>query len=466
MKGLLRRLRLKHSLLNKYLLIVLSALLLLPFAFPLIGILLVLPSWTQNADPDNRYRDGMRLERMWHAEAAKLEGASAARIDAELRRLRADYPKAEMFWVDGSGTTRLRLPEALQLPATWSASYTVQFMKTRSGGDIFTVVAFIGSGRDQGFMVLQLPRILLESVGEATRRNYGTIYVGGILLALGLFLSVSLLFFLRIRRRLVRLERAMAWPTDDGIPQTVAADREDEIGRLELAFNEMVRKLEASRAREAAETELRQDLIAKLSHDLRTPLTAIRGHAYSLNQEALSERGRESLGLIDRKTAYLGQLIENLFSFTLLSSGQYPYRPQRVDIVRMARTHFAGWYPVFEQEGFEVDTDLPETAVYWEIDPEWMERILDNYLQNVLRHAREGRYVALRVSAEAGGSIAISDRGPGMTGESESRGAGIGLSIAALMLKDMRLRVDVRSGPSGTTIRIGRIAAPGGGPAV
>ncbi|MCC3376520.1 HAMP domain-containing sensor histidine kinase [Cohnella sp. REN36] len=451
-----RRFGLKHSLLNKYLLIVLCAIVLLPFAFPLIGILLSVQNWRSDIASDSRYRDGAKLMQMWHGEAAKLGGAAPGEIDTALRRLQADYPKLGMFWVDGAGQTRLKLPVDLDVPDSWDPSYTVQFMKERTGGPIFTVVAFIGSGRNEGFMVMQLPRTEMDPVVVAAQRNYGTIYLLGILLMLGLFLAVSLVFFLRIRRRLVRLQCAMAWPTDGGVPRTVAADRDDEIGRLEQAFNEMIRKLEASRAREAAETELRQDLIAKLSHDLRTPLTTIRGHAYSLRQEELSDRGRESLDLIDRKIGYLGQLIDNLFSYSLLSSGRYPHRPQRLDIVRLARTHFAGWYPVFEQEGFEVDTELPDSAVYWEVDPERMERVLDNYLQNVLRHARDGRYVALRVSAEADGAIEIADRGPGMQGPTASRGAGMGLSIAALMLKDMQLRADVRSGPSGTTVRIVR----------
>jgi signal transduction histidine kinase len=120
----------------------------------------------------------------------------------------------------------------------------------------------------------------------------------------------------------------------------------------------------------------------------------------------------------------------------------------------MIRTQLAGWYPAFEQAGFEVASDLPEAPVYWEADPQWLERVVDNYLQNVLRHAKTGRYVALKVSAANGGSIAIEDRGPGMTGESEEKGAGIGLSIAALMLKDMKLRGDVRTGPDGTTVVI------------
>lgn len=446
---------LRSSLMSKYLLIVLSAIVLIPFAFPLVAVILSLSSGPiANPGPSNPYQSASRLEKMWHQEAARLKGASPEDVNAALKRIRSQYGKARMFWVDGGGTLRLALPDNPHLPAKWDASYTVAYMKNAVNGNVFTTIAFIGGSVKNGFMAFQVPRSEMGSSGTGIGARYGTILVSGILLILGLFLFVSLLFFYRIRKRLVRLEGAMTAPSESGIPQPVAVTRTDEIGRLERSFNDMIRQLERSREREAEEEALRRDLVAKLSHDLRTPLTAIRGHAFSLRQEPLSDKAKESLGLIDRKIDSLGRLIDNLFSFTLLSSGKYPYHPQRIDIVRMVRTHLAGWYPAFEQAGFEIDLDLPESSVYWEIDPQWLERVLDNYLQNVLRHAKSGRYVGMIVSDRGGGSIAIADRGPGMTGESDEKGAGIGLSIAALMLKDMKLRSDVRSGPEGTVVFI------------
>lgn len=451
------RFSLRNSLLSKYLLIVLSALVILPICMPVILIATSLQVGPSHRAEPNAYRSD-RLDMMWHYEAAKLANAQPAAVDAALTRLKAQYPKAAMFWVDRTGATRLKLPETIQVPAAWDVPYTVNFMKNASNGQTFTVVAFLGDKPGGAFMALQVPRSEMKSSASySSAARTGLIFLAGVLVVLGLFLFVSLLFFYRIRRRLVGLETAMTAPTASGIPSPVAAERLDEIGRLEHAFNAMIAQLERSREREAQEEALRRDLIAKLSHDLRTPLTAVRGHAFSLQQEALSDKGRESLALIDRKIDSLGRLIDNLFSFSLLSSGQYPYQPQRVDIARLARLQFAGWYPAFEQAGFEIDADLPDEAVYWHVDPQWLERVLDNYLQNVLRHAKSGRYVALSVLPADGGQIVIADRGPGLDNESREKGAGIGLSIAALMLKDMNLRSEVRSGPEGTTVRVRHI---------
>ncbi|MFB9326901.1 histidine kinase dimerization/phospho-acceptor domain-containing protein [Paenibacillus aurantiacus] len=453
--------KLKDSLLSKYVLIILCAMILLPMMLPVVSLLTYLPlQWRERVGiADERYRDAQGMEKMWHAEAAKLGGASEPAIAAALRDIQARYPKAAVFRVDAQGRTGFQLPENPDRPDVWTTAYTVAFMKERFYGDPYTIIAFVGEGQDQGFIGFELPRSAMLPSGAAS--PYGSAWIGlsvvlgGAMLILALFLFISLLFFSRIRRRLVRLQAAMTDPAAaGGIPAQVVVLNGDEIGRLEQAFNDMVAKLAASRAREAEEDALRRELIAKLSHDLRTPLTAIRSHAYSLQAEQLSERGAESVAFIESKTGYLGQLIENLFSYSLLSAGKYPYRPERVDIVRLARTFFIGWYPVFEQAGFEIDLELPEETIYWKIDPQWLGRVLDNYCQNALRHARSGRYVRFALHPEAGGRLVIEDHGPGMSGSSPERGAGLGLSIAALMLKEMELRSDVRTGETGTCITI------------
>jgi len=452
------RFRLKNSLLSKYLLIILCAMLLLPLMFPIVSLFLYFPLQVGAKDGDELYQDGKQLESMWHMEAQKLDGADAAAIDKRLSELKVIYSKASMYWVDQDGVTRTRLPDNLPLPDKWTPAYTLQFMKERIGGDPFTVVAFIESDKQGRFMVFELPRSYMIAKGQKLREYYGTIFSAGVIIVLGLFLFVSFMFFYRIRRRLVRLRSAMTSPAAGGIPSAVEVQNKDEIGQLESAFNDMIRKLEASRLREAEDEALRRELIAKLSHDIRTPLTAIRSHAYGLRKETLTEQGTESVVLIERKIDYLGQLIENLFSYSLLSAGKYPYRPKQVDITRMTRTQLASWYPLFEQEGFDIELSLPDEAVHWNVDPAWLERVLDNYFQNALRHAREGQYISVAVVPESGGAIIIGDRGPGMGAASDEMGAGLGLSIIQLMVKEMNLNNEVQTGPRGTQITLSPLA--------
>lgn len=444
--------KLKNSLLNQYVLIILLAVMILPITFPLISVLFYFP---YSNSEEVTHLNGTDIESMWHKEANSLEGASDQQIRTKLGKVKAQYPEAKIFWVDKRGKTRDMFPRDLNVQPHWSPEYTIDFMKKNRGEEVdpFTVVALIGKGQDEGFMVLQLPRSDLKSNGERMQDKYSHLMTALMFVILGIFLFVSWIFFYRIRKRLLRLQKAMTEPADHGIPEQIAIGKKDEIGQLEISFNKMIQQLEESREREQEEEALRRQLIANLSHDLRTPLTTIRGHAFLLKKEPLSEKGLESLQLIDNKINYLGQLIENLLSYTLLAAGKYPFQPQKTDMVRLVRTSFAGWYPVFENAGFQIELDMPEQTFYWKIDVQWMERILDNFYQNIHRHAREGQYISVKIDPGLQ-QIIIADRGPGMSGESKGKGAGIGLTIVSLMLKEMKLDWETETGPSGTAIMI------------
>lgn len=444
--------KLKNSLLTQYVLIILLAIMILPTTFLFASI----SFFTVFSDKEhNLYQNGTDLERMWHQEAANLSNASDEEIKNKLVSLKAKYTEASLYWVDETGETKFKLPENLVVPESWSTTNTIDFMQKNRGLDVdpFTVVSLIGQEKKKGFIVLQVPRSAMVATGVQLQDRYGYLIFLAVLAVLAIFIFISWIFFYKIRKRLLRLQKAMYNPEGNGIPDSITVDKKDEIGQLEISFNDMIEQLESSRKREKEEETLRRELIANLSHDLRTPLTTIRGHAYSLNKEPLSEKGKESLQLIDTKVNYLSQLIENLLSYTLLASGKYPYSPQKTDIVRLVKTSFAAWYPVFENLGFQMEIDLPEKTFYWEIDEQWMERVLDNFYQNINRHAKEGKYISVKVNVETQ-EIIIADHGPGMSGESEGKGAGIGLSIVSLMLKDMYLDWKVETDKDGTTIRI------------
>ncbi|MBK3497325.1 HAMP domain-containing histidine kinase [Viridibacillus sp. YIM B01967] len=443
--------KLRNSLLAQYLLIILVATMILPISIPLLSFFLY--KSVEQADSTGRYYNGTDLEEMWHETAKGLTGASEAQIHQKLLEMKNVYQEASMYRVDGTGLTRGKIPESLAIPDTWTASDAVDFMKKNQGHTIdpFTVVAFIGNEKQNGFIVLQIPRSDMIKPSDKLRAQNNYIFPIALLSIFAFFILISTLFFYRIRKRLISLQDIMATPEENGIPLTIKVYKQDEIGRLEQSFNQMVQELETGRQREKKEEELRKELIASMSHDLRTPLTTVRGHAFRLKTEPLSTKGQESVDFIDEKVNYMGELIENLLSYTLLTTGKYPFNPKKVDIVRLIRTSFAAWYPVFEDLQFNIKVDISEKRLMWEVDPQWIHRVLDNLFQNVYRHAKSGRFVSVRVENEA---VVIEDHGPGMRGKSTQSGVGIGLSIVSLMIKEMQLDWTIESGAHGTTIRI------------
>ncbi|GAA3318813.1 hypothetical protein GCM10020331_023130 [Ectobacillus funiculus] len=197
---------------------------------------------------------------------------------------------------------------------------------------------------------------------------------------------------------------------------------------------------------------MRRELISNLSHDLRTPLTIIRGHLASMRQEALTARGKEALESIDQRIDFLSSLIENLLSYTLLSSGKYPFRPADTEISRFIRSSIASWYPALEQHGIEVVADITAEGFHWSIDRSWMERIIDNLLQNVIRHAGEGKYVKITVRKKS--NYHSGQRKRLLCRELPKKGIGIGMVIVDVMVREMGLSLEVDSNSAGTSITI------------
>lgn len=273
------------------------------------------------------------------------------------------------------------------------------------------------------------------------------------------FVVISWLFFLRLRKRLTRLQEAMSFSANNNSlpkPIFVQTDRMDEIDQLGSSFNWMIQQLENSRKREYEEELLRHRLIANLSHDLRTPLTILRGLITRLNKESMSFEGQGSLAEMNHTITRVGDLMDDLLSYTLLTSGKHPFHPTSTEIVRLVRASVAEWYPAFEAKEIQLDVDLPtEKTFYWEADPKWMTRVLDNLFQNILRHAAEGKYTNIVVDVEKE-LIIVADRGPGMDNSSFEGGAGIGLSASNYMLKKMKLKADFTSNENGTRVAIGR----------
>lgn len=438
----------RHSLLAKYLSIIAAALILWPFIIPFYYV----PTYFLDDNMKLRasYIDTNRLEQMWHREALGLNGANKDRIGKKLQSLSREYPKATMFWVNSTGKTEISIGKQ-NIPETWTQAKTIRFMKNSVGGGPFTILEYIGGDPSQGFMVFQIPSDLTKPLSANFIDDKNFMVYGIVVFAL--FLGLSWMFFSRIRKRLVKLQNAMTATGESGIPDKVMVRKLDEIGQLGQSFNHMIDDLRGSRKREQEEEALRKQLIANISHDLRTPLTTIRGHAHTLQKENLSPKGKESLLLIETKVDILSRLLDNLLSYTLLSAGKYPMQKARTDVHRNLRTSVASWYPIFEKEGFEVKVHLLEKVVLWDIDPHWFTRILDNLFQNILRHAKSGKYIGV-YSAEKDGKlmIRIEDKGPGMDSTSNEKGAGIGLSIVELMLKEMDLSWNIISTSKGTTV--------------
>ncbi|MFJ3390319.1 histidine kinase dimerization/phospho-acceptor domain-containing protein [Lysinibacillus sp. NPDC086135] len=398
------------------------------------------------------------VEEKWLVEAKNIKNVTEETIAQHFKNWEDQYPKSSMFWVSEDGTLLTTLNATEQLPLKWTPAFTTKFIKDHYGEDPFTVIAFLGQDESNGFIVVEIPREVFNPPLRNVYEQYGNLLIVGVIVIILFFIAISFLFFRGIRKRLLRLQEAMEIRDVDGLPIATKVKKKDEIGQLEQSFNRMVCELRESKNREQKEEQLRRELIANLSHDLRTPLTKIRAQSYSVSKEVISEDGKQAIKAMETSIVNIDALIENLMSYTLLTASKYKFEAKEINVIRFVREQMTTWYPVFEKEGFEINIELqPFEKNEWQIDPIWLGRIFDNLFQNILRHASSGKYIGVQTeSTERYDAFIIKDHGNGMKNESNAKGAGIGLSIVDIMVKGMDLDWDIESSESGTKIKIKR----------
>lgn len=228
-------------------------------------------------------------------------------------------------------------------------------------------------------------------------------------------------------------------------------ERSDEFGRLSDAINAMAAQVEHSFETLRATDRLRRDLVANIGHDLRTPLTAMRGYVDEARR-ALSERDAETaiemLVTASEQTKYITALVEDLFELSLLDSPRPPLRLEPVPLGELAREAATSHQRLINSAGCSFDVTIEEGLPVVQADGVRLLRVLNNLLDNARKHTPKGSRVSLRAAREASEvAISISDSGPGVDpktlanlfdryyrGEGprtrEGTGTGLGLAIS------------------------------------
>ncbi len=227
---------------------------------------------------------------------------------------------------------------------------------------------------------------------------------------------------------------------------------------------------------QARANELRNALLAAVSHDLRTPLASIRAAATSLlatDVDWPADARDELLHTIDDEAARLNELVGNLLDMSRLRSGEVAMRPQIVDVDEIVGAALASLRPAPEA----VTVDVPDGLPLITVDPALLERVLANLIANALRWTPSG--VAVRVEAAVLGDelhLRVVDRGPGIpVGERErvvlpfqrlgdqpsGLGVGLGLAVAKGFVEAMGGELRIEDTPGGGATMV--VVVPLGG---
>lgn len=230
---------------------------------------------------------------------------------------------------------------------------------------------------------------------------------------------------------------------DGNLSVRTGIDRGDEVGELATSLDRMVDQLALLQAERERGQEARRRLLASVGHDLRTPLASLRAAVEAL-QDGVAPDPDRYLRSMAGDVDLLRSMVEDLFVLTLLEAGDLQLDRMPIDLAEVAEGAVEAAVPLATRRHVELRLDS-ETAVPVVGDPRALDRTLRNLLDNAIRHSPAGGTVRVAVTADQGGTVRVSDEGPGFPEgfaehafERFSRadaarvrgGAGLGLAIA------------------------------------
>ena len=274
------------------------------------------------------------------------------------------------------------------------------------------------------------------------------------LLAVGL--AALLTFFLsrRILAPVEGLSRAARALARGEFSQRVSVTSRDEVGELGRTFNSMAAEL-------ATTEEVRRSLVADVAHELRTPLSNIRGYLEGI-RDGVVTANPDTLSSMHEEVLLLTRLIEDLQELALAESGQMNLYLQPCDLADLATRAVAGVQPNAESKGITLTTDIQGDAPV-KADPERIGQVLRNLLANATNYTGAGGAVKVTLRRSDGYvRVRVEDTGAGIAeadlpyvferfyrvDKSRSRstgGVGLGLTIAKRMVEAHGGRIDVES---------------------
>lgn len=252
--------------------------------------------------------------------------------------------------------------------------------------------------------------------------------------ALAAILMASFLLARRVTGPLGDMEAATRAIAKGDFARRLPVGSEDEIGRLAASINEMaadLARLEASR----------RDFTAKISHDLRTPLTAIKGFVVNL-QDTAPDDMQASLQTMEEQVDHLSRLVTDLLTLSRLQRGELQLRCSETDLATIARSAVALISPKAERLGVTLALELPDCPAPVCGDTGRLQQVAVNLLDNALRATPAGGSAKARVtSTDSEVCLAIVDKGRGLSADEAARafepyfrgpggGSGLGLTIA------------------------------------
>jgi signal transduction histidine kinase len=335
--------------------------------------------------------------------------------------------------------------------------------RTYRGQKVFTAARIPRQGPLQGYLYVILGGETYDNVVQKLKGSYilqlsAWVIFAGLLFAL----ITGLVLFRSLTGRLQRLAKVMDAfrsgppPTPIIFPQKKPGATTDEIDRLGSTFKEMAERIEDQMEQLQRADALRRELVANVSHDLRTPLATLQGYIETLRlkEDSLAPAQRRSyLDTAIRHCKRLSKLVTELFELAKLDSYEISLEREAFNLGELVQDVVQKFQLKAAEKKIRVATAVEKDLPFVLADIGLIERVLENLIENALRHTPPGGSIELVLSPQAENiGVRISDTGSGIAPEvlphifdrffqsdesrrGESDRAGLGLSITKRILE-------------------------------
>ncbi|SEC50429.1 HAMP domain-containing sensor histidine kinase [Paenibacillus sp. GP183] len=381
-----------------------------------------------------------------------MQRSKAEELDARLHKINMSLivrKNSDLVYI----SPNLKKLRHLDLP-----SYDgVQKRQTEFHGDLLIT-------RQKDFL---LPDQSKASVFVVTDSNMLQKYIGQY--AKWLFFSLFLILILTngvltyfVSRSIIRplraLKRAAEEIKEGNLDFEVKPYSKDEIGELSVAFEEMRRKLKHSIELQLQYDENRKELISNISHDLKTPVTAIKGYVEGIMDGVADspDKLERYVKTIYTKTGDMDRLIDELFLFSKLDLGKVPFHFEQVEIGQYLQDCTQELYFDMEKKGIRLEqAEVSSGTLYVTADREKLKRVLLNIIGNAVKYRdKADSFIRIKLQKIDGKAvISIEDNGQGISAEAlphvfdrffradpsrntATGGSGLGLAIAKQIVEE------------------------------
>ena len=413
------------------------------------------------ADPAQQTETPTQTPAQQTALAARLEKTAAAHQMVLV--IRQDGGEAGRFG-QGAATDQPGLTQAL---AALEGSGTVSDGTTDLFGAVYSA----------GGVTYQLE---VYSQGVVTDLPHQTEHLAATLLAAAVVIVLAAVLvtnrfltrfvFRHIQEPLETLAEGVHQIRDGNLTHRIAYDSRDEFQPVCEDFNDMAQRLRASVEQSQRAEASRKELLASISHDIRSPLTAIQAYVEGLLDGVADtpEKQREYLTILQAKATEMDQLVRKIFLFSKMDLGEYPYSPEPLDPAQEVEAVVAASREAYRQRGLSITVEPLPTGCQVLADPIYFHSILTNLLDNSAKYKDKATGQVTITGAVEGKDfcLTVDDDGPGVPPESLPRlfdvfyrndparknpdqGSGLGLAIVAKSMERMGGTIRAENRPQG-----------------